>query len=406
MKKLTLSALGLALLLLAPGVFGAVKADFYITAVEPKQVYPGEITTLNITLKNLAPEVAAYLKATLDPNDVSPIDPIGASKKYLNKAERAQKSTEYFGLILRGDEITLSLPIYVNRGTSEGVYKTPLLLEWKDTNMQDVSETLQVALYVKGEPALKIAKIRTSPQELKRDTENNDVIITLENAGKASARSVRIKAAFSPPFSEAYSNSDADFVAEIKKDKTYDFTLSVDIDEEAKPGRYVFPLMVTYRDENREYAFTEDIVLVVESEADFEVRDVKTSPDPVTPGADFRVNVVVVNVGQRDAESVKAVLKTKSFFTGVKTDYLGDIKVGESKIATFELEADRDVMPDNYENDIKIIWTEGEKRLEQIDSFGITVASRNNGDVLAKAAGAAALLVVLTAALLLRRKRR
>ncbi len=405
-KKLTLLAVVLLVYSLVPTISGAIEADFYIVDVQPYQVYPGETTVINITIKNLAPEVAAYLKATLDPDDASPIDPVGASKKYLNKAGRAQKSTEYFGLILRGDELTLSYPIYVDKDAAEDVYKTPLLLEWKNTNMQDITETLHVALYVKGEPSLRIAKIRTSPQELKKDTENNDVIVTLENAGKAAAKSVRIKAAFRGPFSEAYSNSDSDFVAEIGRDKTHAFTLSVDIDEKARPGKYTFPLTVTYRGDDREYVFTKDISLVLESEADFEVREVKSTPEPVTPGDDFRVNVLVVNVGQRDAESVKAVLKTKSFFTGVKTDYLGDIKVGESKVATFELEADRDVMPDNYENDIKIIWTEGEKRLEEIHSFGITVASRNNEGAMGRAAAALAVVLVLLIGVALGRKRR
>jgi hypothetical protein len=396
----------LSLFLMVPVVFGTIEADFYVVDVQPKQVYPGETTTLNITIKNLAPEVAAYLKATLDPSDTSPIDPIGASKKYLSKAGRAQKSTEYFGVVFQGDEITLSFPIYVNLNATEDVYKTPLLLEWKNVNMQDTTQTIEIELYVKGEPLLKIAKVRTVPKELKSDTENSDVIVTVENAGKAAAKSVRAMVALLEPFSEAYSNSDSDFVAEITKDKTHEFTLSVDIDEKAEAGRYAFPLTVTYRGEEKEYAFTEEIVLVVESEADFEVREVKTNPEPIKPGDDFRVNVLMMNAGQRDAESVKAVLKTKSYFTGVKTDYLGGIKVGESKLATFELTADRDTIPDNYESDIKIIWKEGDKRLDEIDSFGITVSGgQREGGVPVKAVAGLAVLAGIGGLVVWRRRR-
>lgn len=404
-KRFLKSGIGLLpLVLLMPAVFGAIEADFYVVDVQPKQVHPGESTTLNITLKNLAPEFAAYLRATLDPYDISPIDPVGISKKYLNKAERAKKSTEYFGLILQRDEVNLSFPIHVSQNAVEDVYQTPLLIEWKDADLAYKNQTLQIALYVKGEPELRIAKVRTVPQELKSDTENSDVIVTVENAGNAAAKSVRIRVAFEEPFSEAYSSSGSDFVAEIPKDRTHDFILSVDIDENAEAGWYTFPLMVTYRDDDREYTIEEEVTLKVESRAAFEVREVTTEPELITPGDDFRINVVLVNNGQRDAESVKAVLKTKSYFTGVKTDYLGNIKVGESRIATFELEADRDTMPDNYGNDIKIIWSEGDKRLEEIDSFGITVQAKNNMGSPIKAAGA--LAAAIAGGLILWRRKR
>ncbi|WP_456474173.1 COG1361 S-layer family protein [Candidatus Pyrohabitans sp.] len=403
-KRFLSSGIGLlSLVLLMPGVFGAIEADFYVVDVQPKQVHPGETTTLNITLKNLGPEFAAYVRATLDPYDTSPIDPVGISKKYLNKAERAQKSTEYFGLILQRDEVDISFPIRVNRNTAEDVYQTPLLIEWKDADLAYKNQTLKIALYVRGEPELRIAKVRTVPQELKSDTENSDVIVTVENSGNAAAKSVRVTVALEEPFSEAYSSSGSDFVAEIPKDMTHDFVLSVDIDENAEAGRYTFPLMVTYRDDDREYTIEEELTLEVESRAAFEVREVKTEPELITPGDDFRINVVLVNSGQRDAESVKAVLKTKSYFTGVKTDYLGDIEVGESRIATFELEADRDTMPDNYGNDIKIIWSEGDKRLEEIHSFGITVQAKNN---MAPIKLAGALAAAIVGGLILWRKKR
>jgi len=163
---------------------------------------------------------------------------------------------------------------------------------------------------------------------------------------------------------------------------------------------------VTYRSDDSEYSIKEEVVLAVESEADFEVSEVKTNPELIKPGDDFRINVLISNTGQKDAESVKAILKTKSYFTGVKTDYLGDVKVGKSKLATFELTADRDTIPDNYENDIKIIWSEGDKRLEEIDSFGITISNGQDegGSPVKTVAGLAVLAGII--GLVIRRTRR
>ncbi len=111
---------------------------------------------------------------------------------------------------------------------------------------------------------------------------------------------------------------------------------------------------------------SENNTLKISPQADFLVGKVATDPAVIMGGTTIRLNVPIENIGNKDAESVKAILKTKSFFTGAKTDYLGDIKQSLEKIATFELKADRDTIPDNYETDIKIIWTDGDERLEEI----------------------------------------
>ncbi len=383
----------------------SVPADFYLMEVSPKIIEPGETAILNVTLKNLAPNYAGYLRASVDPDDVSPIDVVGIPRKYINTAEKAEGSNEFFGVI-QGEDIHLSMPINVKKDTADGVYRVPLVLKWNNELLEDVTQTLYMGIQIRGEPLLKVAKVTTSPVELKPDMENGEVTITMENAGKATAKSVRVKIALEKPFFEAYSNSNSDFVAEIARDKTHDFTLGVDVDEKVEAGSYAFPLTVTYRSDDREYSIKEEVVLAVESEADFEVGEVKTNPELIKPGDDFKINVLMVNTGQKDAESVKAVLKTKSYFTGVKTDYLGNVKAGESKLATFDLTADRDTIPDNYENDIKIIWSEGDKRLDEIESIGITVSSgQDEGGSPGKTAGGLAVLAGIVGLVMWRKRR-
>jgi hypothetical protein len=162
---------------------------------------------------------------------------------------------------------------------------------------------------------------------------------------------------------------------------------------------------MTYRGGENEYSLTEEITLIVESEATFDIREVKSNPETLNQGDVFRVNVLIVNTGQRNAEAVKAVLKTKSYFSGVKTDYLGDIEIGESKLATFELTADRDTIPDNYENDVKIIWEEAGKRLEEVDSFAITVhGNQSNMGAPTKLVGGLAILFIVAVLVIWRRR--
>ncbi len=67
------------------------------------------------------------------------------------------------------------------------------------------------------------------------------------------------------------------------------------------------------------------------------------------------------------------------------------------KIATFELDADRDTIADNYETDINIIWLDGDERLETTESFALVVVSRegSNTGFMTIAAVAVILIVVI-----------
>lgn len=357
------------------------QVNFYLVNVSPEIIEPGQTTLLNITLKNLAPAIAVNVNATLDPDDISPIDVVGIRKKYIDsKIKGAEKADAFMGVI-QNEDIKLSLPVYVNQNVSEGVYNVPLVLSWEDKIRVHWSQTLYMGIQIKGKHNVRVAKISTTPVELRPDTENDKVIIKVENTGKTTAKSVKLNLDLKKPFSEAYSGSSSDFISQIPPDESNDFIISLDIDKDAVVGEYTLPLKITYRAHEDDYDISDNIKIRISNKADFEEQNINTSPSVILPGDDFTINILIKNVGQEKAENVKAVINTKSFFTGVKTDYLGEMKVGESKIATFELTADRDTIPDNYENDLKLIWSDGDDRLEGIKSFGITVSKRNEGSI-------------------------
>ncbi len=119
-------------------------------------------------------------------------------------------------------------------------------------------------------------------------------------------------------------------------------------------------------------------------------------------------SIPIKNIGTLEAESVKVAIQTKSYFTGAKTDYLGDIPADGSRIASFELDIDRDTPPTNYINDLKIIWSKGDERLDQTHSFGINVVkeqSQGTSNILFGTVGLVALAGVVVFGLRFRRKK-
>lgn len=343
-----------------------IKADFYVVNVSPQIIEPGKTTFLNITLQNIKPATAANINATLDPDDISPIDPIGIRAKRI------------YGTKNLNDIIQLSIEIHINQNVSENVYKVPLRLNWEDHIERHWDQTLNIGIQIKGAPDVRIAKIDTNPVEFRPDSEKNKVTITVENAGKTIAKSVKVDVNLDKPFSDAYSGSSSDFIPKIYPDESHNFIIALDIDKDAPVGEYSLPLKLTYRAHDNEYEIDKQINVKISNKADFDLQSITSSPQVISPGDDFIINIPIKNIGQKKAENVKAVINTKSYFTGVKTDYLGEIEIGETKVASFSLTVDRDTIIDNYENDLKLIWNDGDDRLDDITSFGITISKKND----------------------------
>ena len=348
----------------------AANANIVITDVTPTDLSPGDIKEITLTVKNQGGTDARHITMNFQNSD--DISLIGSSTVYISSLN-AWCSKEIPITIKAEDEIT------------DGAYPLPIMVTFDEyyfnASVGYVTDpmpptTIAIVFNVEGTTTLEVADVSTDPPELREDSENNNVAVLIENSGSAKARSVSVRTDPPHPFVEAYSGSTSDFTEEIPARSSHRFVFALDIEDGAEEGSYTIPLTIEYIGEDaHKFSLKKSITLKISSQADFLVGEVTTEPAVITRGTTFRMNVPVKNIGNKDAKSVKVILKTKSYFTGAKTDYLGDIEIGSDKIATFELEADRDTIPDNYENDLKLIWTDGDERLETIKSFRLVVVS-------------------------------
>ncbi len=371
----------------------ATNAKIVIVDVTPTELAPGDIKDVSLTVKNQGGRDARHI--TLNFQNGDHVSLIGSSTVHIASLN-AWCSKEIPITIKAEDEIdegAYPIPIEVNfdeysYSASEGPVIRPIM------NVTPIT----IVFNVEGTTTLEVADVETNPPELREDSENNNVTALIDNSGTAKARSVTVKIDPASPFTGAYSGSTSDFTDEIPARKSHRFVFALDIEDGAKEGSYTIPLTIDYiGEEDQKISLEKSITLKIGSQADFRVGEATTNPAAITRGTEFRINVPVKNIGNKDAESVKAILKTKSYFTGTKTDYLGDIEQGSEKIATFELEADRDTIADNYETDIKIMWLDGDERLETTKSFGLVVVSGegSNTGIMAIAAVAVILIVVI-----------
>ncbi len=358
-KKISIAmllALGLALTLALATEGFAVEAQFYPVKVEPLRIAPGDTAVLNVTLKNLQPNFALYLKASLDPEDATPIDPLGSATIWVTKrAREAQESQEYFGAVLQGEEVKISFPIYARLGTKERVYEVPLVLKWKNDKLQDVEQVIKIGILVKGDINISIASIKTDPLEVRAGDDDVKLEITLENSGEAEARNIRAKLILdnlSLAFKPSYSRSDEAFVGKLSPSESQACVFYVDVSEVAKPGKYVFPLRIRYDDtEGNSYEVFEDVELLLEPKPYFVVSKIEQKPKLLHPRESCLLYITIRNVGYEKGESVDLrVVREASqpFSFDVRSDYIGTLEPGEEGVAILKFSVDKGALPKKY----------------------------------------------------------
>lgn len=342
-------------LLLVPTV-SAVGADFYVMDVSPKELSPGETGILNITLKNLGSDFAAYLRATLDPQDVSPIDAIDSAKKYLSRAEAAKESEEYFGIVRQREELNLQYRIKVDDNAALGAYSVPLMLVWEDELRKENTQTVYLGITVKGEPDLIIAGINTTPSRIYSDSEFT-LTLKLENIGKAKARSVETKLVLP----EEISGEHTAFLGTIERDGTSTAAYDLKVAKQAPSKAYELALLLSYIDmegAQRQVEKPFELYVSQRGEVNLEIAGVSTSPSKIYPGDDFTLSVQLENIGTQDAKSVKAELLPLEEFVGEYSSFIGKIEEDDVSSGIFDMRVAKKAKPGSYDFVMKVTYTD------------------------------------------------
>jgi hypothetical protein len=362
-KNIVLLVSFLTLLSLIPSV-SAVGADFYVVDIAPKHVVPGETTLMNITLKNLGSGYAAYLRAILDPNDVSPVSAVGEMKKYLSKAEAAAQSDQYFGIVRQRDEMILQYVIQVDDDASTGTYYVPLALIWENEVREEKNQTLNLGITVTGTPNLIVAGVNTTPSRIYVDLEFT-LSIQIENIGTEKAEAVEAKLVLPREFS----GERTAFLGTIKRDAISTATYDLKATKQATNKAYDFALLISYTDEKGEENLAEkhfDVYVSKRGEIDLEIAGISTSPTKLYPGSDFTLSIQLENIGTQDAKSVKVELSPRKEFIGEYSSFIGKIEEDDVSSGIFDMRIAKDAEPKTYDIAMKIIYTD-ERGTEYVD---------------------------------------
>jgi hypothetical protein len=246
----------------------------------------------NVTLKHLGTQFASRIEASLDPFDISPINPIGSGRLQISKAEEAQETT-YFGVVTQLDEIKLNFDFHVDPGAEEKTYSIPLVLNWGTRSTQ----TLLLGIQVKKRDA--DFQVTHSAPEVLISGEKSSLKINMKNFGDNYALDLKVD----------IDSDDASPIDPIGQ------TRLVFEDQKIFPGEDIaLEYLINIKQNTPEKVYNVPIALEWDDDTSvsknqtlaigFLVKEPHTSlevsyeaPDIITPGDEFNVDLTIKNTG-------------------------------------------------------------------------------------------------------------
>jgi hypothetical protein len=197
----------------------------------PVDIYPGDSGVITVSIENTGEFQASALSAVL--SAPSPIE-VKSSKSQSSISVLAPKSGR-----------TADFGIEVPANAQAKIYPLTLAVSYLDENslLQDRAFTLNLEVRKKAD----FSAENSGSDSLFANQNGRQVRFMLKNTGTDSAKNVKVRLIPMFPFS---TDGSARYADQIGQGKPAPVQLSVDIDKDAKPGKYVMDVLVDFEDAN------------------------------------------------------------------------------------------------------------------------------------------------------------
>jgi hypothetical protein len=209
-----------------------------------------------------------------------------------------------------------------------------------------------------------VGSLLSEPERLYSDTENNKLIINLQNIGEGTAKLVKTELMLPEGFTPAESYSDEYSIGNVEAETSEDAIFFIDIDKYVKAGEYLGTLKVFYKDEtDDEYKRRSlQVMIPVRASPSFEITGLTITPEKIGQGMEnIEIKLDILNSGSREAENVNVrVLKeaTQPFDFDEKSDFVGNLEPNETGQAVFKFDVDNTADLKKYFLDVEIRYTQ------------------------------------------------
>lgn len=311
-----------------------------------------------------------------------------------------------YSSLLPGQRVTLTLRAYISQAAPEGYLNVVTALSSSSGTSQTEHE-----LFIEEESraaSLMIGKVRTTPAELLPDTEDNELVVTLQNLGEKDAELVEATLDVdSRSVRPAYAYALSDGVAEIEAGSQEDLTFSLDIEATARePEPATLELRYrSRRDATDAYDIYEldlPFIIPIEESPYLEVVSYEPRTDFVAGSVENVLRVTVRNTGDEEAKDVRVRL-----FPDISVPFLFEqtglyigANVEPAETASFDVvfEITGEAQAREYPFTVEFESLVGSSRYAQEDEVVITVTQEASSST--ESVGVYIVVTVLLAALI------
>ncbi|ADT84782.1 COG1361 S-layer family protein [Thermococcus barophilus] len=353
--------------------------------MEPKKIEPGDEFTLTIKLRNVGEENARAFVLKIIPTQVPvqgeikkvdlsslqnlPIQGSQAISENLQEAlnqilkELAKRNVDaflpigednvkYVPEIAPNQEVTLTFHLKANDRLENGIYPLRIGVEYLSSpDDSKISDERLIGISVLGKEQLIISKVSTSPSRVYPGMHNVEVSLSVENIGSGEAKYVLLIPKPQSPFELSDTSEQIINLGTLRQGDSANAVFRINVNEDARGGSYKLPIEIQYKDAlGNSQKIMLNVPIIIHEKPKLVVENVRFDKTPMQ-GEEIKVYITVKNVGGEKASSVmiEGIVKSSQPFTLTKrTDYIGNLKPGQSGEGVVELSIDKDAVPKTY----------------------------------------------------------
>jgi hypothetical protein len=339
-----------------PATSAASFSSVTITDVTPTEFNPGDTSEVIVTVMNNGGRDAKDIRLSFQGTEILSL--VGPTVLHINTLN-SWSSKE------------VKVILHIKEEAPNGIYPIPVNCSWREYYFDSAvgyvtgpekTELLGLSFNVIGEGVINVGDVSTDPKDIRPGDENVEIRAFIENSGEAAAKDIEANLLFNSEFKPSWSGTDRSYLGRLNSGEKGEAVFHIDVSDRLESGKHSIPLQITYKDtKGVEYVVMHEVTILVKPKPDFEIISYYTEPESLN-AADKNVllHVKIRNIGSEKAESASVRITGEAdvpFDYDVKSDFVGNLEVGEEGEAILEFDVDEDALPKVYPMGVEIRCT-------------------------------------------------
>lgn len=255
-----------------------------------------------------------------------------------------------------GESAVRSFSVYLSP-QAYGAVQFLVQVKYEDENGITHQDLLSFGVRAVGKPQIEVAHVSTVPLSIYPGDTNVKLMVVVTNVGNYVAKELRLNLSpVSGIIRPSSPGTDTFLIPALPPNQAIDATFLIDIDENARPGRYEVKLVSRLGNVS--------LPIQVDEKARFKLIKFSIPGHPKPGDRGMKLTVMLMNEAKVSAKDAVLEVITPYLF-GTTSVALGEIPPKSNASAIMEVDIDKNA-PTRFPADVKISWKQGDRSLYQI----------------------------------------